>query len=321
MLPSAGSWRSGRAGQQALTFNPGFGQAASSTGPVPVSGLVTLTAAMPPVVAIPGIATQSYLDSASVALGATVQISAAGVMVPVRIVAAVTAFPVVSGSGGAVIVDLADLQDTLAGLGLSPVPVTEWWLRTATAGPSATAGQLQAGLPAQLPRGLATRLPPGSAVTLPGRLAASLLGDPLSAAAQQALLAIAVAAAVLALAGFSVSIAANVAERRSQSALLAALGVSRSAQARQLCVEELMLSVPAAAVGLLLGAALGALLVPAVTLTAGAVAPVPSALAEFAWSRAVPLAAVVAALPVLVAAVATVRRPDPARRLRTAEST
>jgi FtsX-like permease family protein len=305
-LPTTASWRS-TAGAQDLLFNPGYGQA--SAGLIP--GLITLTAGLPRAAAIPGLATQAYLGSANVSVGSTVPITVTGVSVPVKIVAAVTAFPTVSGSGGAVIVDLAAVQDALAAKSLPPAPVSEWWLSTAAPG---------AGLVARAPAGLAARLPAGSAITVPGQLAASLLGDPLSAAPQQALLAIAAAAAILAIAGFSVAIAASGAERRPQSALLSALGVSPAALARQLALEELMLSVPSAAIGVALGTALAWLLVPAVTLTTAAVAPVPAPLPSFAWSSAALLAAAVAVLPVLVAAATVLRRPDPAALLRTTEA-
>ena len=61
------------------------------------------------------------------------------------------------------------------------------------------------------------------------------------------------------------------------------------------------------------------LLVPSVTLTAGASVPVPPAQTELAWAQAVPLALVVAALPVLAAALTMARRPDPAAQLRAVE--
>jgi hypothetical protein len=309
-LPTAASWRAA-GGSQALSFNPGYGQEYAQAGLIP--GQLTLTASMPRVATIPGIATQAYLESANVSVGSVVPITVTGVSVPVKIVAAVTAFPTVSGPGGAVIVDLAAAQDALVAMSLPPAPVSEWWLATAAPGGPGD-------LVAQPPAGLAARLPAGSVVTVPGQIAAGLLGDPLSAAPQQALLAIAAAAAILAIAGFSVSIAASVGERRSQSALLSALGVSAAAQAGQLSLEELMLSVPSAAVGVALGAALAWLMVPAVTLTTGAVAPVPAPLTEFAWSWAALLAVSVAVLPVLVAAATVLRRPDPAALLRTTEA-
>ena len=151
-------------------------------------------------------------------------------------------------------------------------------------------------------------------------MAAALRNNPLSAAPQQGVLAIAVAAALLAALGFSVSVAASMRERRTQSALLAALGVSRAAQAGQLCLEQLLLSVPAAAVGLLLGAGIAHLLIPAVTLTASAAAPIPPAVVNLPLGWAVGLAVAVTAVPVLAAAATVLRRPDPAAQLRAAEA-
>ncbi|HEY9241759.1 MAG TPA: FtsX-like permease family protein, partial [Streptosporangiaceae bacterium] len=271
--------------------------------PVPVFGQLTLTATAPTATAIPAIATQSFLDASNTGVGATVDDSMNGLTVAVHIVAAVPSFPTVPAAG-ALIVDLAAVQQALLSRGLPPVPVTSWWLAT----------------PGGTPPGLAGLLPGGSSVTSREQLAAGLLGNPLSAAPQQAVLAVAVAAALLAIAGFFVSIAANVAQRRQESALLAALGVTQRSQAGQLCTQELMLSLPAALAGLLLGGVLTVLLVPAVTLTPAATTPVPPALTMFAWTQALGLAALVVLLPVLVAAATAARTADPAATLRTAES-
>jgi ABC-type antimicrobial peptide transport system permease subunit len=140
----------------------------------------------------------------------------------------------------------------------------------------------------------------------------------LSAAPQQALLAMAAAAALLAVTGFWVSIAANVRQRQGEHALLAALGVSRRSAAAQLFLEKLMLSVPAAALGLVLGAIVARLLVPAVTLAANARQPVPPAVTLLDPAQALPFAAVIAVLPALAAGLVLLRRPDPAAELRTA---
>ena len=92
------------------------------------------------------------------------------------------------------------------------------------------------------------------------------------------MLAIGVAAVLLGAGGFSVSVAGSLRSRRTQSAVFAALGVGKNAQAGQLCLEQLALSLPAAAAGLLAGIGLAQLMVPAITLTAdcggaGAVGP------------------------------------------------
>ena len=188
-----------------------------------------------------------------------------GAVISVKIVAAVTTFPTVSAGGGALIVDLGRLQDLLTGSALEPAQVTQWWLATS----SGISG---------VPPGLAATLPPGSAVTSAAGVASGLLGNPLSTVPQQALLAVAVAAAALAITGFCVSIAAGVRQRRAENALLAALGVAPRAAAGQLCLEKLMLSLPSALAGLVLGVVLAELLVPAITLTSSATAPVPPVL-------------------------------------------
>ncbi len=304
-LPQRMAWkRSG--GQQLLSFTPGYGQAlpANPGQPLlPIFSQLTLTAATPTAAAIPAIATQSFLAASNTGVGATVDDNVNGLTVAVHIVAAVHSFPTVT-SGGALILDLGAVQQALLSRGLPPAPATSWWLAT----------------PGGTPPGLAAQLPGGSSLTSRDQLAAGLLGNPLSAAPQQAVLAVAVAAALLAIAGFFVSIAANVAQRRQESALLAALGVTQRSQAGQLCTQELMLSLPAALAGLLLGGVLTILLVPAVTLTPAATAPVPPALTTFAWAQALGLAALVVLLPVLVAAATAARIPDPAATLRTAES-
>ena len=106
--------------------------------------------------------------------------------------------------------------------------------------------------------------------------AAKLLGDPLPNIPQLSLLVIVVAAGLLACVGFLVSVVAAVRERHLQSALLAALGVGRGARAGQLCLEQLMLALPGAAAGAVIGVALAYLLVPAVTLTTGRRRAVPA---------------------------------------------
>jgi len=216
----------------------------------------------------------------------------------------VSTFPSVSGNGGGLIVDLGTLQAVLGRGLVVPAPVTQWWL--AASGPRLA-----------LPPGA---LPPGSVVTSASGVEAGLLADPLSTVPQQALLAVALAAAVLAITGFCVSIAAGVRQRRAENALLAALGVPPRSAAAQLCLEKLMLSVPSAVAGLVLGVVLAELLVPAITLTSAATAPVPPVLIQLGWSQILALALAVAVLPVLAAGLTIARRPDAAAELRAAES-
>jgi FtsX-like permease family len=252
---------------------------------------------------LPAAATAAFIQASKTGIGSSVNGVIDGLPVTLNIVAQVGAFPTVTGS--ALIVDLPSLRAFAASYGGLPLPVTQWWL--------ATAGH-------RVPPTLAGVLPPGSAVTSRTALNAATISDPLSAAPQQALLAVAAAAAVLAVAGFWVSIAASVRQRRAENALLAALGVSQRSAAAQLFFEKLLLSVPAAALGLLLGTIVARLLVPAVTLSTTAQLPVPPPVTLFDLPQTIALGVAVAVLPALAAALVVFRRPDPAAELRAAES-
>ena len=291
---------------RSVTFDPGYGMAAGlGAPPSSVYGQLALTTAPPGPAAVPGLATQRFLAATDSSVGSVVLADINGTIISVKVVAEVATFPTVSVSGGALIVDLGTLQDILTSDSLEPAQVTQWWL--------ASTGQ-------RAPPGLAASLPPGSAVTSSAALAAALGSNPLSAVPQQALLAVAVAAALLAITGFCVSIAAGVRQRRGENALLAALGVTPRAAASQLGLEKLMLSLPSALAGLVLGVVLAELLVPAITLTTSATTPVPPVLIQFAWLQTLLLALAVAVLPVLAAFLTIARRPDAAAELRAAEA-
>ena len=276
----------------------GWRQSASpSTGTV----AVTATAATP--AALPGIATAAFLQANNAAVGSVFPAAVGGATVPVKIVAAVSAFPTVTGADGALIVDLAAVQDYLAGKAQQPLAVTSWWLRAA---PGAAA---------------APAVPADAVVTDRAAVTAGLFGDSLTAAPQQAALAVGVAVTLLAVLGFAVSVAASMRERRARSALLKALGVPMSAQVRQLCAEELLLSIPAALAGLAAGVGLAHLLISAVVLTPGGTTPVPPVLPEVPLGWAAVLAAGICVLPAVVALAAGARRDDTAAQLRGAEAT
>jgi hypothetical protein len=291
-----------------VTFGTGYGLVVTGPGapPAPVVGQLTLTSkaqGQPRI--IPGIATQSFLVPNDTAVGHIVEASIAGSNVFVRIVAAVSTFPTVTNPEGALIVNLATVQNIKTVGSEAPIAVTQWWL--------ATAG-------GQQPRGLAASLPGGSVIISQATLTAGLLDNPLSDVPQQAMLGIALAALLLACTGFCVSIATGVRQRRAENALLAALGVAPRTAATQLSLEKLMLSLPAAAIGLVIGVVLADLLVPAITLSVAGADPIPPVLIEFGWAQSLGTAVILAVLPVLVAALVMVRRPDAAADLRSAEA-
>jgi hypothetical protein len=302
--PALTSWKTAGSAQQ-LVFSPGYTPSAATLAEEfsPDAGYFGYLnfAARPPAGPVPAIATAGFLQAAHARVGSTLPVAAGGVTIQARIVASVDAFPAV-GTQSALIVDQAPVQAILAGQSATPLPVTSWWLATAGAGTA---------VPAALR---------GASITSRAAQTTALLRNPLSVLPRQAALAIGLAAVLLAAIGFSISIAASVRARRAESAVLSALGVARSAQAGQLCLEQLMLSGPAAAAGLLAGAGLARLLVPAITLTASAGRPFPPVLVQVPLGRAVLLAAVLAGLPVVAAAASIARRHDPAAELRIAEA-
>jgi hypothetical protein len=309
--PSAGPRASGwqrAAGGASLTFTPGYGRWSQAPGarPVvtaPLPGQVTLSAPNTDPAVVPAIATSAFDSVNNTGVGSVVQTTVDGTTVPAKIVAVASAFPTITGAG--LVTDLPTLEAFLVSHGAAPLAVTQWWLATADG---------------QIPAALTRALPPGATTTSSAALAAATVADPLSAAPQQALLAMTVAAALLAIFGFWVSIAANVRQRRAENALLAALGVGQRSAAAQLFLEKLLLSVPAAALGLVLGTVVARLLVPAVTLSPTAQIPVPPPITLFDLPQTIPLAAAVAVLPALAAALVVFRRPDPAAELRAAEA-
>jgi hypothetical protein len=306
--PEVTGWQSAPGGAT-LTFTPGYGRWSATPGAPasqvitePLAGQVTLSAPVAVPTAVPTIATRAFDTANNTHIGTIVQSTINGIIVPAKIVAVANAFPTVDGAG--LIMDLPTLEAFLIGHNTDPVAVTQWWLSTAGG---------------QVPASLSRAMPPGATITGSAALAAATVADPLSAAPQQALLAMAVAAALLAISGFWVSIAANVRQRRAENALLAALGVNQRSAAAQLFIEKLLLSVPAAALGLVLGSVVARLLVPAVTLSSTAQIPVPPPVTVFDLPQTVPLAVAVAVLPALAAALVIFRRPDPAAELRAAE--
>jgi hypothetical protein len=299
--PAILTWEAAGGSALTISFSPGYGHLITKKGEPPVPISATLSSVTPSSSApLPAVATTSFLASANDVVGAALNVAVGNARIPVIVVAAIKSFPT-AGPNGVLIMDQGSLQAAVAARSAPPLPVTSWWLSTASQ---------------QVPPGI-----PAAQVTSLRQVNARMQSNLLSAAPQRAVLGLFIAVALLALLGFSVSVAASISERRARSALLSALGVTRTAQARQLCLEQLFLALPAAAAGLLVGVVIAHLLVPAVTITNRATLPVPPALVYVPAGWAIALAALVAATPVVVAAFTLLRKPDPAAELRAAGTT
>lgn len=289
LQPRAGAWGRAAGGTLGLAFQPGYAPK-PPPGPVaPLTGTVTV-AAPPRATVLPAIATRAFAAANGVRAGSVVAVPVGALTVRAKVVAVLPVFPTVTGPAGGLILDGAALQELLVSRQGPPLPVTSWWLRTAGA---------------EVPPGL----PAGSAISTQAARTAVLLGDPLSIAQQQILLLVTGAMVLLAVIGFVANVAVDLRAGRRRSALLGVLGVAPAARARLPALEQLLLSVPAALAGLLAGTGLAYLLVPSIILTATATTPVPPVLVTFPLIPEILLAVLVAAAPVLAAAVGALRGP------------
>ncbi|MFD8613866.1 FtsX-like permease family protein [Streptomyces sp. NPDC059631] len=265
---------------------------------------------------IAAVATDRFLASAGARTGQRMDVTFAGRNLPVRIVRAVHELPTTSGAGqsaapdaahdgGGILMDLRSVNRLLqSGYGESAEP-TEWWLRTDPAHTGDVAAALRA-LPDVDPAQVVVR----------AEIADRLRDDPFGAGPAAAFTAAAVVAAALAALGFAVSAAGALRERDAEFAVLRALGAPRRQLARMLAAEQGVLVALALVVGVALGTVLTRAVIPLIVLTGQAAKPVPSVLVQLPPGQVALLLAGVAAAPLVVTAVMTLRRADPAVSLR-----
>lgn len=273
-----------------------------------------------PPATLSGVATDAFLSAAGAKRGDRVEVSLGSLHLNVTIVGTVRELPTTGAGatalsasapaatpddGGALLVDLGAANRFLSADPTAALQPDEWWLTTAPGRADDVARALRARPdtdPAQ--------------VLVRDEAAAELLGDPLGAGPNAALMAVAVAAAALAAVGFAVSAAGSTRERSAEFGVLRALGAPRRQLARLIAAEQGLL----VGIGLLVGAALGAVLtravVPLIVLTGQASQPVPRVLVHLPPGHVALLLAGVAALPLMIVATIALRRTDPAVTLR-----
>ncbi|MFJ2863282.1 FtsX-like permease family protein [Kitasatospora sp. NPDC087314] len=273
---------------------------------VPLRAVLGIVGAEVPSV-VTGVATRDYLKLVGASVGDVVRVPFAGAVVQVRITGAVRAVPATGRD--ALVVDLATTARLLAAQGRTLPSRTEWWLPATGPGDRA---------PAELAAAL--RAAPGSQdVQLYDEVAEGMLSDPVGAAPQNALMAIALVTALLAAIGFVAAVAGSAHERARDAALLLALGAPRKQVTRTVAAEQALLVGLGGTAGLALGALLVHLIVPFVVLTPAARPPMPEALVELPLGRALLFAAAIAVAPLLSAFLTGRRRRDVANRLRHVE--
>ncbi|MEW2295677.1 ABC transporter permease [Streptomyces sp. NPDC006743] len=265
---------------------------------------------------IAAVATDRFLTAAGAHAGQRMDVTFAGRNLPVRIVRAVRELPTTAGAaqssapdaahdGGGLLVDLRAVNRMLQTRYGENAEPTEWWLRTAPRYASAVAAGLRS-LPDVDPARVVVR----------EEIADGLRDDPFGAGPAAAFTAAAAVAAALAALGFAVSAAGALRERDAEFAVLRALGAPRRQLARMLAAEQGVLVALGLVVGVALGAVLTRAVIPLIVLTGQATKPVPAVLVELPVGQVALLLAAVAAAPLVVTAVLTLRRADPAVSLR-----
>ncbi|MFJ6861381.1 FtsX-like permease family protein [Streptomyces werraensis] len=277
---------------------------------LPTTLTLHLRVPQPPVPVVEGVATDRYLESTGARTGQRLSVQLGGGTVPVRIARAVRALPTTPSDGadddgGALLLDLASVNRALQAAKGEAVLPNEWWLATGPDASSRVAGALR-----QRPD-----IDP-SRVVVRDEIAEQLRDDPFGAGPGNAFAATAFAAAALTAVGFAVSAAGSLRERSAEFGVLRALGASRRRLARVVLVEHTVLVGTALAVGVLLGAVLARAVIPLVMLTAEATRPLPGVLVVLPPLRVAALLAAVAAVPLVITAVLSLRRVDAVSSLR-----
>ncbi|MFF8836691.1 FtsX-like permease family protein [Streptomyces sp. NPDC015130] len=280
-----------------------------------------LTAPGPkPPARLPAVVTEAYVAATGAKPGDRVEITLAGKPVSVTVervvkelpttgpgaqVASATSPVVTPEDGGALLVDLASVNHYLSTDETASVPATEWWLTVAPGRADEVAAALRA-RPSTDPAQILVR----------DETAADLLGDPLGAGPNAALMAVAAAGAALAAVGFAVGSAGAMRERSAEFGVLRALGTPQRRLARLIAAEQGVLITVGLLVGLGLGTVLARAVVPLVVLTGQAARPVPPVLVELPLGQVALLVAGVAVLPLAIVAAIALRRTDPVVTLR-----
>ncbi|RSS51006.1 ABC transporter permease [Streptomyces sp. WAC01280] len=269
---------------------------------------------------LPAVVTEAYLAATGAKPGDKVEISIGGKPVGITVTRVVKELPTTGpGSqvasattpvatpedGGSILVDLASVNRYLATDETASVPASEWWLAVAPGRSDEVAAALRA-RPSADPEQVLVR----------DETAADLLGDPLGAGPNAALMAVAAAAAALAAVGFAVGSAGSMRERSSEFGVLRALGTPQRRLARLIAAEQGVLIAVGLLVGIGLGTVLARAVVPLVVLTGQAARPVPPVLVELPLGQVALLITGVAALPLAIVAAIALRRTDPVVTLR-----
>ncbi len=258
---------------------------------------------------VPVIANRAFQSATATAPGDTIDGTVDGTAATLEVAAVVDAFPTTDPTKPLVVLD----EPTLGLLRLvganDPRSPDEWWIAVADGRSEAVAAALRAG-------------PFNSAqVVTATDLATGFSSDPVAVGTLGALAIGFIATGLLAVLGLVVSTAVSARERRTEFALLRALGLSGKQLSSWLWLENGSLALVSLLAGTGLGLLVAWLVLPFVTTTQAAAAPVPPVVVEVPWDRVLELdaACALAVAGALLAISRLMRRLGLANVLRAGE--
>ena len=220
----------------------------------------------------PVVATDAFLAATGRAVGDALSVTIGGVSRLVRLTGVVQSFPATDAAKPTIVMDLPTLS-LLEFEGSDAVaPVDEWWLAADDARLPAVAAALR-GTPLQ-----------SDAVLTQVERARALSTDPVALGVIGAFAIGFIAAAVFAVLGFVVNAAVSARERVTEFALLRAVGLSSGQLSAWLSLESAGLAAISIVAGTALGLLLAWVVLPFVTVTQAAVAPVPPVQIVVPWA-------------------------------------
>jgi hypothetical protein len=222
---------------------------------------------------VSAVANRAFLAGAAANVGDTIVATVAGAAREVTITGVVDAFPTTDPARPLLVFDEPTLGLLRLDASSTARNADEWWLGATGGGTDALATALQS-----------TPFESSSVITATGR-AASLRADPVALGIIGALLLGALATGLFSVVGLTVSAAVAARQRRTEFALLRALGLSGPQLSGWLWLENGSLVVVSLIAGTVLGLLIGWLVLPVVTVTQQATAPIPSAIVRVPWDQ------------------------------------
>jgi hypothetical protein len=229
--------------------------------------------------AIPIVASDRFIDALGVGQNGKLGLIVGGVRRDFVVSATVRALPATDPADPSAVVDLATLSLLRYEGGAAVEAVDEWWLSVADGERAAVAGALAR--------------PPivSRAVFNASERGRSLATDPVALGTIGALAIGFVAAAAFAVVGFIVSASVSARERIAEFALLRALGLSSGQLSIWLSMENALLASISLLAGIVLGLVVSWVVLPFITVTAGAATPYPPVAVVVPWTAIGVLAA------------------------------